>query len=185
MAEFKNNLLGKLIKESELCEPAQVSDVIARHIANEDAVGIVEAVSQVYWAMVKNGKIVPMSDAQPTMTDPENWLGARFFNDKGELRLSRSEKGVRLTYLSESELSDKEQDYRDTYWLLSGGKSQKKVGLEQVMSEFQVAEYCMPLTGGNSARLIVRQYIDYENETGLAKIVAERFVKLGEEKNNG
>jgi hypothetical protein len=43
----------------------------------------------------------------------------------------------------------------------------------------------MPQTGGNSARLIVRQYIDYENETGLAKIVAERFVKLGEEKNNG
>lgn len=183
MAEFEKNTLGKLIKESDLCPPEQVADKIAQHFANEEAVGIIEAVSQVFWILVKNGGIQHLNGTELEMTKPENWLSVRVFNTNRELRFMRQENRMRMAILDDSVLKIGE-DYRETAWLLAG-KPEATGGLEQKMEEFAVKPYNMPLTGPKTPKLKVRQYIDYEKETGLAKIVAERLVTIGEEQKNG
>ncbi|GAB4336715.1 MAG: hypothetical protein Kow0037_18290 [Calditrichia bacterium] len=183
MAEFEKNTLGKLIKESDLCPPEQVAERISQHFADEEAVGIIEAVSQVFWVLVKNGGIQHLNGTQKEMTDPDNWLSVRVFNQNKELRFIRQENGMRMTLLDDHELEEKE-DYRETEWLLAG-KREAAGEQEQKMEEFAVKPYNMPLTRVKTPKLKVRQYIDYDKDTGLAKIVAERLVKLGEEENNG
>lgn len=184
MFETKENILHKLIKATNRITPEELSNQVASYFKHQDAVGIVEAVSQVFWVVVKTGQIIPMSDANPGQSHPAKWLTARFFNEEMELRFLRENNEFLMTCISDKDVELTGDNYRDTQWLLSGKKVAQQ-GIEQEMSEFQVAAYRMPLTAGEKTPCLkVRQYIDYETESGLAKIVAERFINIGEEENN-
>jgi len=184
MSNYKYDVLGKIVSNKPSVSIGQARAFLVNEFT--DAYGIIEAVEQVFWCVIRDGEFIPMSDADPAQVDENNWLSVRLFNPQKEIRLSRNGNQFKVTVLSDKQFDlGNKKFYRDTQWLLYGERKTTS-DFEQEMQEFQVNKYRMPLVEGSKAPVIkVRHYIDYEKDTGIAKIVAERFYDLGEEQNHG
>ncbi|HKJ38881.1 MAG TPA: CRISPR-associated protein Csx19 [Anaerolineales bacterium] len=142
-------------------------------------------------AFAYDGVIWGKHDDQLKTSSPlnEDTLQQAFlFGDTDELRLFRGEEGEWKACLTTDTNVDRE-DMIEEYQLLWGTEAlseQTIPGFTQVRDRVQQAmEHALPLdlNGLNldeeGPRLLVRHFIDYDNETGEARVFLSRLVKLG------
>ncbi|MGD9489754.1 MAG: CRISPR-associated protein Csx19 [Calditrichaceae bacterium] len=143
------------------------------------AYGIIESTEKPFWIEISQGQMRALEEPADKLTNPENWLSGRIFDETREVRLVVNGESVEWMEIADGDLG--KDNYIDTQWLLAGGDKKVTEKDVRLMGEFQISPYRIPDTGGDRAPVLkVRQYIDYD-EDGLARIVAERFTGLGEE----
>ena len=180
----QQTVLEQIVTGSESVEPGEVESYISQKLGSGFA--LVEAISAVFWATVSGKGLVIPENVDTEDAKPQNWLSVRSFNAEKEVRLLRRGEQFQSTIIDDQDLvnSGNTEYYRETPWMLFGKVIHTQAGFH-TMREFQVSDYALPeipgLGNGKNAMVKVRQYIDYDNQTGQAQVVGERFLELVKE----
>lgn len=119
-------------------------------------------------------------------------LDVRVFNSKGEVRISRGDIGRGFQGRSRDDEKDKPdaQDYFDEvqYLDIDDTKSESLFAREGKVQATGGGQYHLPLSGFKNAKIRIRNYLGYYEETGQAYVKDWRLKDLfqeGDGKRNG